>query len=194
MKLKLTRRGLIRLAGVSGGLGALSGTFGIAGMLSPSRLGARLQGGIEPNIVKRRGVGLHGYDPDRAFRGFTLFAPSANTNKTVYLIDLQGNVDHSWDMPYPPGYGYLTDRGTLFYNGKIPTRASSAVPRTGVAPRWKPLGRGGSCGRCVTPTTLTTASDYRTAMSCSSARSRFLMRSSRRSAAAVPGPKSTTAR
>ena len=24
-------------------------------------------------------------------------------------------------MPYPPGsYGYLTDRGTLFYNGKIP--------------------------------------------------------------------------
>jgi hypothetical protein len=120
MKLKLTRRGLIRLAGVSGGLGALSGTFGIAGMLSPSRLGARLQGGIEPNIVKRRGVGFHGYDPDRAFRGFTLFAPSANTNKTVYLIDLQGNVDHSWDMPYPPGYGYLTDRGTLFYNGKIP--------------------------------------------------------------------------
>jgi outer membrane protein assembly factor BamB len=23
-------------------------------------------------------------------------------------------------MPYPPGYGYLTEKGTLFYNGKIP--------------------------------------------------------------------------
>jgi hypothetical protein len=39
----------------------------------------------------------------------------------VYLIDIQGNVTHMWTMPYPPGlYGYLTDRGTLFYNGKIP--------------------------------------------------------------------------
>jgi hypothetical protein len=82
--------------------------------------GSPAQGGIEPNTIKRRGVGFRGYDPDRAFPGFTLFAPSANTNKTVYLIDLQGNVVHSWDMPYPPFYGYLTDRGTLFCNAKIP--------------------------------------------------------------------------
>ncbi len=40
---------------------------------------------------------------------------------TVYLIDLHGNVAHTWKMPYPPGlYGYLTEKGTLFYNGKIP--------------------------------------------------------------------------
>jgi hypothetical protein len=27
-------------------------------------------------------------------------------------------------MPYPPGlYGYLTERGTLFYNGKIPDQS-----------------------------------------------------------------------
>jgi len=39
----------------------------------------------------------------------------------VYLIDIQGNVMHSWKMPYPPGnYGYLTENGTLFYNGQIP--------------------------------------------------------------------------
>jgi hypothetical protein len=38
----------------------------------------------------------------------------------VYLIDIQGNVTHTWKMPYPPGlYGYLTGKGTLFYNGKI---------------------------------------------------------------------------
>jgi hypothetical protein len=84
-------------------------------VLSPQpAAGSPAQGGIEPNTIKRRGVGFRGYDPDRAFSGFTLFTPFANTNKTVYLIDLQGNVVHSWDMPYPPGYGYLTDRGTLF--------------------------------------------------------------------------------
>jgi len=37
----------------------------------------------------------------------------------VYLIDLQGEVVHTWNMPYPPGLsGYLTERGTLFYNGR----------------------------------------------------------------------------
>ena len=76
---------------------------------------------IEPNAIKRRGVGLRGYDPDRAYRGFTLFAPSNIANRTVYLIDMEGKVVHTWEMPHPPGlYGYLTPRGTLFYNGKIP--------------------------------------------------------------------------
>jgi len=38
----------------------------------------------------------------------------------VCLIDMQGNVVHTWKMPYPPGlYGYLTEKGTLFYNGQI---------------------------------------------------------------------------
>jgi hypothetical protein len=40
---------------------------------------------------------------------------------TVYLIDLNGKIVHTWRMPYPPGlHGYLTGKGTLFYNGKIP--------------------------------------------------------------------------
>src|SRR5262249_38096119 len=37
----------------------------------------------------------------------------------VYLIDLQGEGVHTWNMPYPPGLsGCLTERGTLFYNGR----------------------------------------------------------------------------
>jgi len=69
---------------------------------------------IESITIKRR-------DPDRAFPGFTLFTPLPTTNRTVYLIDMQGNVVHTWTMPYPPGQsGYLTERGTLFYNGQIP--------------------------------------------------------------------------
>ena len=77
---------------------------------------------IEPNTIKRRGVGLRGYDPARAFPGFTLFAPDSKPDKkTVYLIDMQGDVVHTWEMPYPVGLtACLTDRGTLFYNGFIP--------------------------------------------------------------------------
>jgi Arylsulfotransferase (ASST) len=124
MKTKILRRGLIRLAGISGGLSALGGTLGLPGIAGAQpAAGSSANGGIEPNTIKRRGVGFRGYDPDRAFPGFTLFAPLANTNKTVYLIDLQGNVVHSWDMPYPPFYAYLTDRGTLFCNGKIPNES-----------------------------------------------------------------------
>jgi hypothetical protein len=75
---------------------------------------------IDPNTIRRRGVGFRGYDPLRASKGFTLFAPLTGPG-LVYLIDIQGNVTHTWKMPYPPGlYGYLTEHGTLFYNGKIP--------------------------------------------------------------------------
>lgn len=75
---------------------------------------------VEQIKAKRAGVGLRAYDPDRACPGYTLFAPSTGGGE-VYLIDLEGNTSHTWRMPYPPGlYGYLTERGTLFYNGQIP--------------------------------------------------------------------------
>ena len=75
---------------------------------------------MDQNPIRRRGVGLRGLDAARASAGFTLFAPMTGDGK-VYLIDLRGNIVHQWKLPYPPGlYGYLTDDGTLFYNGKIP--------------------------------------------------------------------------
>ena len=74
---------------------------------------------VEQIKAKRSGVRLRACDRDRAFPGFTLFAPQSGGGK-VYLIDIDGNVVHTWQMPYPPGnYGYLTDRGTYFYNGKV---------------------------------------------------------------------------
>jgi outer membrane protein assembly factor BamB len=77
---------------------------------------------IEQIKLKRAGVGLRGCDTDRASPGFTLFAPMG-TASTVYLIDLAGEIVHTWCMPYPPGlYGYLTERGTLVYNGRIDSR------------------------------------------------------------------------
>jgi len=44
---------------------------------------------------------------------------------TVYLIDLGGETVHTWCMPYPALYGYLTARGTLVYNGRIDSRDDS---------------------------------------------------------------------
>jgi hypothetical protein len=39
---------------------------------------------------------------------------------TVYLIGMDGKVEHTWHMPYRPGlYGYLLDNGHLFYSGKV---------------------------------------------------------------------------
>ncbi|HEX2928701.1 MAG TPA: aryl-sulfate sulfotransferase [Candidatus Binatia bacterium] len=74
---------------------------------------------VEQLKAKRAGIGLRACDYNRAFPGFTLFAPQSGGG-TVYLIDLDGNVVHTWKMPYAPGNsGYLTERGTLFYNGKV---------------------------------------------------------------------------
>jgi hypothetical protein len=81
MNTKITRRGLLRAAGASGGLGILGA--GLAGEpLAQQVAPSPAQSSIEPNTIKRRGVGFHGYDPARAFPGFTMFAPLVNTNKT----------------------------------------------------------------------------------------------------------------
>jgi hypothetical protein len=73
---------------------------------------------VEQVKAKRFGTGLRACDPDRAFPGFTLFAPQSGGGK-IYLIDLKDEVVHTWQMSYPPGNsGYLTEKGTLFYNGK----------------------------------------------------------------------------
>lgn len=75
---------------------------------------------VDQNSIRRRGTGLRALDATRASAGFTMFAPVFGDG-SVYLIDLEGKVVHTWKMPYPPGlYGYLSEKGTLFYNGKIP--------------------------------------------------------------------------
>ena len=116
-------------------LHAAAGSAAAIAILQPASP-ARADIGMEPNAIKRRGVGLRGYDPARSFQGFTLFAPSFPANKTVYLVDMEGKVVHTWTMPYPPGsYGYLTPQGRLFYNGKIPdpTHLGQAAFKGGAA-------------------------------------------------------------
>src|SRR5215813_13114431 len=97
---------------------------GLAALGAGMAIGSeRVTAAVEQNTVKRRGVGLIAADPQHASPGFTLFAPHFVENKTVYLIDLKGEVVHTWNLPYPPGLsGYLTERGTLFYNGRTPEK------------------------------------------------------------------------
>jgi hypothetical protein len=114
---RFTRRNLLSITAGAAALEAYTAGGGTTARAEPPAGSPS----IEPVTIKRRGVGLRGHDPDRAFAGFTLFSPLPSDNRTVYLIDMQGNVVHTWQMPYPPGQsGYLTDRGTLFYNGQIP--------------------------------------------------------------------------
>jgi hypothetical protein len=89
--------------------------FGASAAIGSNQVMAK----VEQNNLKRRGVGLRALDKERACPGFTLFAPHFVQNRAVYLINLQGEVVHTWTLPYPPGLsGYLTGRGTLFYNGR----------------------------------------------------------------------------
>ena len=64
-----------------------------------------------------RQLGLTVYRPEKAYHGYTLFAPMAQTS--VYLVDMKGSVVHSWQMPYRPGdYGYLLENGNLLCGGQ----------------------------------------------------------------------------
>lgn len=117
---KITRRDFVGAAIGAAAVGAeaLRPTSQVYG--AQVSAGSNRTAAVDQNPIRRRGTGLRGLDAARTSAGLTLFAPMLGDG-TVYLIDLQGNVVHTWKMPYRPGlYGYLTDEGTLFYGGKIP--------------------------------------------------------------------------
>jgi hypothetical protein len=107
-----------RRAFVASTVGAAAGTAAHA-ETGTQPAAASTPGDVDQNPIRRRGVGLRALDAARACPGFTLFAPTGG--REVQLVDLHGATVHTWKTPYPPGlYGYLTDRGTLFFNGQIP--------------------------------------------------------------------------
>ena len=61
-----------------------------------------------------RGVALQ--EQGKAYDGYTLFAPL--TSKRTYLIDMEGNIVHTWDSQYYPGlYAELLPNGNLLRAG-----------------------------------------------------------------------------
>ena len=92
--------------------------FSLSAFTMASRLATAAMS-VDQNTIRRSGTGLRALDVERSSPGLTLFAPIRGGG-SIYLIDLKGRLAHLWRMPYPPGYGYLTEKGTLFCNGKIP--------------------------------------------------------------------------
>ena len=79
---------------------------------------------VDPVSLRRRGVGVMGYDPARSAGGYTLFAPQTD-NGNVYLIDMAGTVVHHWKLPVRPGRAaVLLPNGNLGYNGHHPDSPS----------------------------------------------------------------------
>ena len=62
-------------------------------------------------------TGLIRYNKEKAFDGYMLFAPSLST--TTYLIDMEGNVVHTWKSKYLPGlFAMLLPNGNLLRAGR----------------------------------------------------------------------------
>lgn len=75
------------------------------------------------------------YNPEKAFNGYTLYSPLVMNaapksepyeyTSTMYLIDMAGNIVHTWDLPFPPGlHGVLLPDGHLLAGGN----SDEAVP------------------------------------------------------------------
>lgn len=115
---KITRREFTGICVSAATVGTAALEVGSQLWGAPATAGSSRAKAVDQNPIRRRGTGLRALDAELASAGLTLFAAG---DGTVYLIDLLGKVVHNWKMPYPPGlYGYLTEKGTLLYNGQIP--------------------------------------------------------------------------
>ena len=134
-KQRLSRRRLIR--------GAAVGAAGAAGLAVAACGGGSDNGGnatavataaeteiapqlgtVEQQKALRIRTGLTAWDSSKAFEGYTLFSP--NEADSIYLIAMNGNVVHRWDLITDPEdprgirYAYLLDNGNLFVHMSLP--------------------------------------------------------------------------
>jgi len=100
---------------------------------------------VEQNTTKRRGVGLRALNPERASPGFTLFSALIWGEGRVYLVDLRGDVVHTWNMPYPPAYPAISPSAErCSTTGALQRRTWSSehcvtAPRRSRGPRLRPV-------------------------------------------------------
>ena len=67
-------------------------------------------------IVGPTGVLL--YDREKSYDGYTLFAPMGS--RTIYLIDMEGHIVHTWKTAYTPGaYAMLLENGNILMGGSL---------------------------------------------------------------------------
>jgi outer membrane protein assembly factor BamB len=67
-------------------------------------------------------TGVLHYDRDKAYQGYTLFDPTV-ASKTTYLIDMRGNIVHTWESEYTAGlHSVLLPNGHLLRAGALPKK------------------------------------------------------------------------
>jgi len=67
-------------------------------------------------------TGVLSYDQAKAYQGYTLFDPTVGS-KTTYLIDMRGNIVHTWKSEYTAGlHSELLPNGHLLRAGTIPKK------------------------------------------------------------------------
>ena len=70
------------------------------------------------NYLRQMTKDVEIYKASKCYNGYTLFAPSFQ-NTTAWLIDMEGNVCHHWEMKNPAGLNYhLLPNGNLMWLGR----------------------------------------------------------------------------
>jgi hypothetical protein len=75
-------------------------------------------------------AGLLQYDASQAYNGYTMFSPFGQPGGVwyTYLIDMEGNVVHTWSRPMALGlYAHLMESGNIMRGGR-PNEAGAANP------------------------------------------------------------------
>jgi len=67
---------------------------------------------------------------EKAYNGYTLFAPLGGDE--FYLIDMKGNVVHSWKAPYPAHFARLLPNGNILYMCHTEKGPLKAGGKTGI--------------------------------------------------------------
>ncbi len=131
---KLSRRTLLRA-----GTGAAIGSLGLAAVgcgkddeEESAVAGSTAQptsGVISPvdqQKWRRIRTGLTAWDPTKTYDGYTLFCSNMN-QREVYLIDMDGNLAHKWELDLPPeqqGFAWapcFMPNGNLFHSIHVPS-------------------------------------------------------------------------
>jgi len=77
-------------------------------------------------------TGTTTYDPSAAYNAYTLFAPMTDTaESTVYLVNMNGEIVHRWNLPFATLHARLQPNGNLVVIGRNDRKENN---RPGLAP------------------------------------------------------------
>ncbi len=83
-------------------------TLALAGLLMATPIAAQMPTPLDPFLDSARGLRS---SADGAAPGYVLFNPGLS--RTIYLVDVDGQVVHTWDTPHRGAATYLLDNGNL---------------------------------------------------------------------------------